>query len=350
MIKQRSVYLDTVKGIAILLMLWGHVIQYCATGDFDFYENDVFRLIYSFHMPLFMLVSGYLFGCSYKKSSLRALFAKRVQSLVHPLIMCSIFNYFFYVACFEFVNGKGISILFNGQWINHLDSLWFLWSILAAVVAICFVYEIVSKNTVRFFCLIFASVIVLLFPGAQYNLYMYPYFVLGFLFAQYEERLPVALFRVRYISIVLFPILFTFYRKEHYIYTSSISFMGIFSLSEQIWIDLFRWLIGFVGSAFVLTVTEIVLKKILCKRNLIGMLGQKSLEIYCLSIPFVSYWLEKGSLWFFATVWGYNPIARHTLIYNYVFTPVITLLYVISIYMLVKMLEKFKVSKLLFGK
>ena len=61
MVEKNRFYIDFVKGIAIFLMLWGHCIQFCAVGDFDFFENWVFKLIYSFHMPLFMLVSGYLF-------------------------------------------------------------------------------------------------------------------------------------------------------------------------------------------------------------------------------------------------------------------------------------------------
>ena len=53
-------FINVARGLAIFLMLWGHCIQCCCLGDFDFYENDVFRVIYSFHMPLFMLISGYL--------------------------------------------------------------------------------------------------------------------------------------------------------------------------------------------------------------------------------------------------------------------------------------------------
>ena len=62
----RNNFIDIIKGVAIFLMLWGHVIQYCvAKTNIDFYENWVFKFIYSFHMPLFMLVSGYLFFYSF---------------------------------------------------------------------------------------------------------------------------------------------------------------------------------------------------------------------------------------------------------------------------------------------
>lgn len=72
----RIVYLDALKGYAILLMVMGH----CLAWSFEdwnlvIYNIDkpcnvkmagfLFQLIYSFHMPLFFIISGYL---SYKNN------------------------------------------------------------------------------------------------------------------------------------------------------------------------------------------------------------------------------------------------------------------------------------------
>ncbi len=46
---------DIAKGVAIILVVVGHSIQF-HLSEFD--DNPVFRAIYSFHMPLFMAVSG----------------------------------------------------------------------------------------------------------------------------------------------------------------------------------------------------------------------------------------------------------------------------------------------------
>ena len=68
-ISQRRIeLLDRLKGVAGILTLFGHVII-MGNGEVfretDLYFNDkVFQLIYSFHMPLFMLISGFLFGRS----------------------------------------------------------------------------------------------------------------------------------------------------------------------------------------------------------------------------------------------------------------------------------------------
>ena len=50
--------LDTLKGFLIILVILGHIIQTIDPGDFI--NHGVMGLIYIFHMPLFILISGYL--------------------------------------------------------------------------------------------------------------------------------------------------------------------------------------------------------------------------------------------------------------------------------------------------
>lgn len=58
--EKRNHNIDIIKGIAIYCVLWGHCIQ-CMAGDVDFFNIKAITFIYSFHMPLFALISGYLF-------------------------------------------------------------------------------------------------------------------------------------------------------------------------------------------------------------------------------------------------------------------------------------------------
>ena len=51
----RDTYLDCLKGFAIATVVLGHTFQN-ATPDFDHYLP--FRLVYSFHMPMFLFVAG----------------------------------------------------------------------------------------------------------------------------------------------------------------------------------------------------------------------------------------------------------------------------------------------------
>ena len=54
-VANRISFIDQLKGITILLVVIGHLIEHNAGRD-----NFLWTFIYSFHMPLFMFISGYL--------------------------------------------------------------------------------------------------------------------------------------------------------------------------------------------------------------------------------------------------------------------------------------------------
>lgn len=53
---QRLGYIDNLKGLAIILVVIGHVVLHCALGK----DNWIYQFIYTFHMPLFIFISGLL--------------------------------------------------------------------------------------------------------------------------------------------------------------------------------------------------------------------------------------------------------------------------------------------------
>lgn len=76
---QRIESFDILKGIGIILMIVGHFLMGQDTKVYDF--------IYSFHMPLFFIVTGYF----YKQEPLPKLLKKSKDQLVSPyLVMCVI--------------------------------------------------------------------------------------------------------------------------------------------------------------------------------------------------------------------------------------------------------------------
>ena len=50
----RIQYIDRLKGLAILLVVIGHLMAFCTHGE----RNPIYEVICSFHMPLFMFLSG----------------------------------------------------------------------------------------------------------------------------------------------------------------------------------------------------------------------------------------------------------------------------------------------------
>lgn len=351
--QRRFLYL--VKGAAIFLMLYGHCIQYCsAESGMDFFENPVFKTIYTFHMPLFMLVSGYLFHYSFEKYSMGELLVRRVQGLVQPIVFCSIFSFLLTDVAFDLVTGTTEGI-WDGRWLEKLPSMWFLWSALSATVAVTLVCKHVQHLCLQIPLLALMTLFVAFFPNATENVFMYPYFLLGFYFARYRVKLPLWVYRLRYLTLILFPAMVCVYEKKHYIYISGLKSPGS-TLREAMQINGFRWGIGLVGAVFALTVLEYAFRKgntAALGRFLLGglmRLGEKSLQIYALSIPLLSAFLSYAFPLAIRIMGHGNFFARSLVLYNFVFTPILAIVYAAGLYFAVYLLEKSKVSRLMFGR
>ena len=351
----RYFFLDLAKGVAIILMLYGHCIQYCCAGsEVDFFENIVFKTIYSFHMPLFMLISGYLFYFSFRKRDLKELLIHRVQSLVQPIIFGGLFMFLITDGPIAIIKGK-FSNLFSGGWFYEGSAIWFLWSVLAASVVVAVICKRVNGAWRQLILLLLATIVVAFFPNSTVNIFMYPYFILGFFFAKNKENIPRWLYKSRYSSLVLFPLMLCLYEKKHYIYTTGI-YSDKYSLGEIIGIDLYRWLIGLVGSIFVLTLLNLVYKRHICKANkhlistMLAKIGSKSLQMYIISIPLLSTYLYIGFPKILEIFGAENLLVRNMFIYNFIFTPLLTIVYSFGLYGVLKLLEKAKISKIMFGR
>lgn len=57
---KRQLSFDALKLITIFLVIWGHCVQHLLSSDY--YEDTVYVVIYSFHMPLFFFIypMGYI--------------------------------------------------------------------------------------------------------------------------------------------------------------------------------------------------------------------------------------------------------------------------------------------------
>lgn len=64
--KNRLIEFDLLKAFAIYLVILGHVLQYVVFKSI-FFKDPLWCFIYTFHMPLFILISGFFF--SYKEEA-----------------------------------------------------------------------------------------------------------------------------------------------------------------------------------------------------------------------------------------------------------------------------------------
>lgn len=112
-------YLDNLKGFLIICVVLGHVIQFL-NPHFD--EVPLFRLIYSFHMPLFMWASGYV---NYREKIVLNVLKRRALQLVLPFV--------------AWVTLHAVVTMNLHYWIdvfyNPTISVWFIWDLF---LIICF--------------------------------------------------------------------------------------------------------------------------------------------------------------------------------------------------------------------
>ena len=102
--KQRNVAYDLMKGIALILMMYDHLVK---TPD------GVHQFIYSFHMPLFFYLSGSTFSLSKNNYGIKYGVAKRMRSLLIPYFLFSVISFFYF-------------ILKRCQFVQTIQFQWFL--------------------------------------------------------------------------------------------------------------------------------------------------------------------------------------------------------------------------------
>lgn len=114
--KNRILELDFFKGVAILLVICGHVILANIKGALD--THPVYTWIYSFHMPLFFFISGYLISYSQKRIGFEVI-KKKTLTLLVPF-----FTWSFIV--FPLLSGNSIYFS-SGELLNPNARYWFVY-------------------------------------------------------------------------------------------------------------------------------------------------------------------------------------------------------------------------------
>lgn len=205
-------------------------------------------------------------------------------------------------------------------------SLWFLWATFWCSLIVLLI-EKAFKGKLWIYALL---LIPMLFVPAVYNLhmyvYLYPFFVAGSMFNKYDgvHRYKQTVKKDWYalvIAAVVFIILFLFYGRDSFIYTTKISVLGEKGVAQPA-VDVYRWTIGFAGS-----ITVILLCKIICDRwqgagaKLFAYFGQISLGIYILNSYTNSYLLQSitGGMRPNVLIWILESLANMMLYCSIVF-------------------------------
>ena len=98
---KRILWPDLLKAFAISLVVVGHIVT---TFDAEHYDAPIARWIYSFHMPLFMMLSGMFFGYTLDKP-FRSMFVTKCRTLLLPLLSWSLILLAFQVLAAALMGG-----------------------------------------------------------------------------------------------------------------------------------------------------------------------------------------------------------------------------------------------------
>lgn len=291
----RSIYFDVVKGLAISLMVLGHCIdqangwEWVVSGASS--HHWLWRLIASFHMPLFMAVSGYFYSRSLEHNSIGTVIRQRALSLLIPSTLWSML---FIGICYgvHHLCYGGVTTAQTHAYLHRpIPALWFLWALFFSCVVVAIVRRWANDSPWVHGALIIATLFV---P----NVFFFPeifsvhsYFVLAYYLGQHRAAVATLLQRNTFrrallgTACIVYALLYIGMDEATTVYVSKFSLWGKYGAWEMLWRDGYRLVLGLSGTVVALFLT-VELQKVLrwCKlEHLVAYTGTVSLGIYGLN-------------------------------------------------------------------
>jgi len=282
---QRNLFFDIIKGIAIILMVLGHSIEFGGglvyRDSGDYFNNPLFLFIYSFHMPLFMMVSGYFYYYTASRRDSVSILKNKLRTLLIPILFFTLFNAI--LAFHSPYSIKGFVL----DYIQRLpNTLWFLWNLLIFTGIKLIQSKMKLDN-------IFVDIVIAILlcclpnqPLGSFLAYMYPFFCIGYYVNKksYMTLFEHNIIQVMVTSIIVFVIMLCFFNSEYLVYKSGTCFFSDNSFVNQCWYNLFRVLIGIVGAISIASVVKFLELKVKAEMNIgkgLAYFGVVSMGIYC---------------------------------------------------------------------
>ena len=283
--KNKIDWVDNAKGLGIVLVVFGHVWRgVFAKGLLN--SNDTFLfidyVIYSFHMPLFFLISGFFISNSFAKYGRKELIINKLKTIMYPYFIWSVIQILINVLLSKYTNNSSDLWSILKVVYEPIAPFWYLYSIF-----LMYMLSAILKN-IDIKLKIFIGAILYILPSTNIvlvdNLFnFYIYFVLGsFLFKKiYGFNKPILSL---FFGIPLFLISF-------YCYTT------VFNIN-----DVRLYLMPALIGIFII----LSLSKIIGPNKVFNYFGNKSLVIFLLHIFFTA-----GTRIFLFNVLGISSVILH---------------------------------------
>lgn len=292
--KERIEYLDLIKFIAIYFVPFLHLITYGIVSDPISWE--VHDFMYSFHMPLFAIVSGYFYSI---KQNFFSFVFKKIKFLMIPLLIWGIVSVLVSRLPYDIQDKQfHVSSYFRDYISAVFTQGWFLKALLC-----CFIYAASFQLLLKKYnqlIVLFASLVLLLMvslAGIIPNksclegfIFLYPFFVVGVfwkkssLFNKIQNRiLPFAL-------VVFIILYFTVWDHSFCFYTANTAFCNNnpsgYSGIYLVFVLLCRFFMGCTGSFACLKIIKKIYPVLKEKKYVSGFIdkcctiGRNTITIY----------------------------------------------------------------------
>lgn len=327
---KRIEFIDSLKGFGIFLVIWGHCIQYL-NKNIHFIDNFIYEFIYSFHMPLFFMISGFFFLSSLKLNFKDFLYKKFTQLLLPCIVWSIIYTSIYTLA--HIVKGKTIDYEFIVlQTFNPYNwPFWFLKELFISYILIYLAYKLLKKDWLVF---LLSIVLVCIIPFFDFQRFLLPLFLVGIYLKKNYLLIKKYSIYLLCISAVLFLTGLFFWKGQYAVYFTG--FPSIITLNPlginllNIDISIFRLCIGIIGSFFFF----ILFEKIYTKNKFFFSLekvGKGTLAIYIMQ----GFILEKG-------LSKINLSFPNETIFSLLIAPVLSILILIICIYIIKWIDKNK--------
>lgn len=302
--KKQDLFLNFLKGFSIILVVFGHAIQN-ASVDFD--ARPVFRLIYSFHMPLFIFLSGAV--ASYSRRPLNMDYIKnKFMTLLVPFMAWAFLGYFLTSA------HNSMSLFRHLRHTIALPDtgLWFL-VVLFWFSCILYLFNKASKimGSAGYVAVAF---LVYAVPTSRFGMglvkWHLPFFFAGYVIFKYASTFAKYKKTALYLCAVIFPLLVTtWYRTKNPQFADWIAprlaarNMSAITVGEaltlniyQLVITIYKYAVGFAGIGAVFFWMQ-YLYRVQPVKHVLNYLSGYTLDIYAMSnyvlfLGIGGYWLN----------------------------------------------------------
>lgn len=279
--------LNVLKGFAIVLVVYGHVIQRSmVVAGQDFFSHPVFKIIYTFHLPLFVFISGYLLAVSLQRRSLFAVFLARCKSLLLPFTVWSILDLLIN-AFLNKMDGNGGPIHWGQEIVQYLfvnPAVWFLFMLfMMSCVLLCSI-KLQNRLGLAAFGFVYGGILLIPvneYAAVYYVKWFYLFYLTGYCVNRFGMKI-IANFNNAFVlagSLILLSVLAAYWTKTDYIYVNKMNFITADYGVELLRLT-YRYCVGFLGIIVMFFLGSYISKN--KSGHVLGFIGVLSLDIYLL--------------------------------------------------------------------